>query len=356
MASMARDNRRRRVLNEEVRSASASSLGSSAAAPAADTPRYGEQASIEHHPQITDFIPRRKRAVLTTLALGAGVAAGAQLFAHNAAAVASVVPGVMPQQVARQLAEGVVAWSSAVALLLAAALARITFSLRRHRVNDVRGRYRVWRWIAGGAMLASVNAVVGFHTVFARAAAEVTGWSLTTSAAEWWLAPAALVGGWVGMRLLFEIAESRSSVAMTLLGGVAYAAAAAGALGWAPSALGAWSGALAGALPLVGHAVFLAAMMIFARYVVLDVQGLIEHKPRAAKVKKPRAAKGPSASASATPAPAAKAAIAARTAVETWSGEGDEEEDEDNDEGDRYMSKSDRKRLRKQQLRQGRAA
>ena len=365
---MARDQRRRRVLNEERRSASevlAASASSSATA-GADAPRYGEQAGIEHHPQITDFIPRRKRAVLTTLAVGVGVAAGTQFVAQNAATLAAVLPGVPAQQVAGQLAHGIAAWVAAVGLLLVAALARIIYSLRRHRVDDVRGRYRVWRWIAAGSLVASLNAVVGAHQLVARAAAAVTGWSLTSSANEWWLAPLALVAGWIGIRLALEIAESRAALGLTTLAGATYAVAAAAALGWAPAALGVSAGALAGALPLVGHTLALAAMMVFARYVVLDVQGLIEHKPHrpaASAAKARRAAVKAAATTGATTPVAAPAAIGsasktAATAVKPTATAAsltdDDEGDADENAGDRRLSKAERKRLRK--MRQGRAA
>jgi hypothetical protein len=367
MASMARDQRRRRVLNEELRSASGALAASASthSAASADAPRYGEQAGIEHHPQITDFIPRRKRAVLTTLAVGVGVAVGTQFVAQNAATLAAVLPGVPARQVAGQLAHGVAAWVAAVGLLLVAALARIIYSLRRHRVEDVRGRYRVWRWIAASALVASLNAVVGAHQLVARAAAAVTGWSLTTSANEWWLAPLALVAGWIGVRLVLEIAESRAALGLTALAGMTYAVAAAAALGWVPAALGVSAAALAGALPLVGHTLALAAMMVFARYVVLDVQGLIEHKPHrpAASAAKARRAtvKAPATAAASTPVATAAASASAskptpttaKTAASASSWTEDEEDADDNS-GDRRLSKAERKRLRK--LRQGRAA
>jgi hypothetical protein len=209
-----------------------------------------------------------------------------------------------------------------------------------------------------------VNAVVGVHQFIARAAVAITGWSLTASGAEWWLAPIVLVAGWIGLRLVFEIAESRSACGLTLLAGISYALAAAGALGWSITALGASADALAGALPLVGHTLILAALMVYARYVVLDVQGLIEHKPRrpaasAAKARKPAAKTATPAAPAVTSAPAAKApspqpkpaAAASTAAAASWS---EADEDDEDESAGRRLSKAERKRLRK--LRQGRAA
>lgn len=367
--NLARDGRRRRVLHDEVRTASGLSVAGRTESSDAEAPRYGEQANIEHHPQITDFVPRRKRALLTTLAAGLGVAAGAEALSHFAASIASFLPGISAQAVDSQLAGGLAAWTSAVALLLVAALARITYSLRRHRVDDFRGRYRVWRWIGWAAMLASVNAVVHAHEFVSRVAVAATGWSLTAGGAEWWLIPLTVPAVWIAVRLVAELAEARGALAMTFLAVACYGVAAAGALGWAPAVLGSWADLLTRSLPLAGHVLALAGLMMFARYVVLDVQGLIEHKPRASSSER-QAAKAAKAAAKATakakakeektpattPAPAAKSNDRPGT-THAWRDADEEASDDEEDENDgQYISKSERKRLRKLQQRQSRAA
>jgi hypothetical protein len=345
---IARDGRRRRVLHDEVRThAGAQSSAAASSADAADAPRYGEMASIEHHPQISDYVPRRKRAVIATLVGGASVAAAAAATMHFAPTIAAAIPSATAEQIADQLAGGAIAWTSAVALLAIAGLARLVHSLRRHRVDDTRGRYRVWKWIVGGSIAASVNAVVGLHTIVAATAVAVTGWSLTAGGAEWWLAPVGIVAAWIAFRLVLETAESRSTVAFGVVAAICYAVAAAGALGWTPAPLADWTAALTIAVPLVGHAFALAAMMVFARYVVLDVQGLIDHAPRAAKpAKKPKTVETP-ATVAMTSAPATSPRREAEPAAESW----DESDDGATDDDGQYLSKSDRKRLRKQQRR-----
>jgi hypothetical protein len=346
-SSMARDGRRRRVLNDEVRAASGISLAAGAAAADPNAPRYGEQAGVEHHPQVTDFVPRRKRALLAMLTATLGAAAAAQALMQFAPQVASAVPG-MTAEASEQLAGGMTAWVSAMALLAAAGLARVIYSLRRHRVDDYRGRYRVWRWVGWTAMAASFDAVVGLHHVAAAAANTATGWSLTAGGAEWWLAPAVLVGGWIFVRMALDMAESRRSLAPTLAGAACYGLAAAGVLGWSPAVLGDSAGVLVNSLPLAGHAFVLAGLMSFARYVVLDVQGLIDHAPRrTAKPKK--AKKADSESAAADQAPAATLPLRQATAAiqrAEWT-DGDDDQDDD-DASPRRLSKADKKRLRKQ--------
>jgi hypothetical protein len=352
---MARDNRRRRVLNEEARSASGLNLATFAGGAAdADAPRYGEQANVEHHPQVTDYIPRRKRAVIVTLLAGLSTAAGAEALVHFADSVAAAIPGTTAVEFSGRIASGAVAWASAIILLLCAALAKLIYSLRRHRVNDYAGRYRVWRWIVWGAVLSSINSVIQIQDVIARIAVAASGKSLTATGAEWWIAPLALVGGWIFIRLVLEIAESRLSLVVMLLAAACYVTAAAAALGWSPATLGAWSDSLTFALPLVGHTIALAGLMIFARYVVLDVQGLIEHKPRPAKVRTDKTAGAAAAvklaasTAAGNPVPSGARPTAEAKPSSSAASPSSDEDDEDGDAAGRKLSKAERKRLRRQ--------
>ncbi|MCA9258496.1 MAG: hypothetical protein KDA61_04820, partial [Planctomycetales bacterium] len=188
----ARGGRRRRVLNEEFLSASSIMIANHLDADESPVqiPRYGEQANIENHPQITDFVPRRRRALLLCGALGLGTAVGGQLVVHESTSLAAHLPGVSSESLASAFGAGPVTWVSAVYLLLAAGAARLLYTLRRHRVDDYRGRYRVWRWASYAALFASVDAVCGFHGVLGQILATTTGVRMTSIGAEWWLLPA----------------------------------------------------------------------------------------------------------------------------------------------------------------------
>jgi hypothetical protein len=347
---MARDGRRRRVLNDEARTASSLSLAAHTQAAEPDAPRYGEQASIENHPQITDYIPRRKRAVIVTLLAGLSVSAGAQALNYFARPIASSLPGSPSSQVLSDVAAGAATWTSAVALLLCAMLAKLIYSLRRHRVDDYAGRYRVWRWVVWGALLASVNATIGLGQTIAALCIAATGKSLTTTGAEWWMVPLALVGAWIGVRLIFEISESRSSFVMLVGAGACYVAAAVWTFGWSLDMLGPWAGAVLAGLPLAGHTLALAGLIIFGRYVVLDVQGLIEHAPRLVR-EKPKKQSEPAATVklAATPVatsakPMARVDSTPVAHDESWEAESDGHADEPG----RTLSKAERKALRRQ--------
>jgi hypothetical protein len=182
-------------------------------------------------------------------------------------------------------------------------------------------------------------------------AVTLTGMSVTAMASEWWLAPMALIGGWIALRLLLEIGESRTSLATMLVALACYGTAAAGALGWSPAVLGTWGDALTRALPLVGHTITLTSLLLFGRYVVLDVQGLIEHKPRpAAPVIKKKETESASKPAAALPAARPSAELKAVTphAAPRHDNRWADDEGDDEQETTRKLSKAERKRLRKQ--------
>ncbi len=333
---MARADRRRRVLNEEIRAAGSLSVSHSFSESTIDSPRYGEQANIENHPQVTDFVPRRNRVVLLTVLAGLLIAAAAESLDRYAGELSAWLPSLTTLEIAHGLANRLVAWGSAVVLLAVAAFVRITFMLRRHRVDDYRGRYRVWRLAAWMALALSLNAVVGLHGPISRALGEWTGWQLLVGHSGWWLAAAVLLGGWLLVRLVLDMAECRAALAIVMLAITCYmTAGVASAVPWSPEWLGAWSGLPGRSLPFFGHLLMLSAVMLNARYVVLDVQGLIPSRRQKSRmgVAKPQAAES-------SPPSAADESIDGI----------DSESDFAHDKKHR-LSKSERKQLRKQKAR-----
>lgn len=344
---MARADRRRRVLNEEVRAAGAASAAVRSSELPGDTPRYGEQANIENHPQITDFVPRRYRVVLLMVLACLTVSAAAEALVRYAGKLDELLPTLAMTETFERLAAGLVAWSSAVVLLVAAAFARAIFMLRRHRVDDYRGRYRMWRLASWLAVALSANAVVGLHEPVARVLGQLTGWQLLAGHAGWWLGAVVLVGGWLLVRLVIDMAECRGALMATILAVGCYATAGVAiAVEWSPEWLGAWSGLPARSLPLMGHVLMLAAVMLNARYVVLDVQGLLTRRTVKSRTSsaKPKAERSANQSAN-----AAVVASAKSNASTQWTngsapatGPGPK----------RRLSKAERKRLRKLKSRQ----
>lgn len=334
---MARSNGRwgrlRRVLNEDLSNSTAIYAGHDIDRTPGDTPRYGAGANIENHPQVTDYVPRRFRATALILGMGAGLGLIAETFARYSEALGGAF-GVTPAELTESLSDRLVVWTAAMALLIAAAYTRVIFLLKRHRLDDLRGRYRVWRQAGFFAVLLSANYVTSTHVLAARALSHITGMHPFGSDAIWWLVPTAFIGGWIMVRLILDAAESRLALSSFVLATVSFVGAAACAAGWTPidSQVGATS--LARLLPLAGCLLALAGTLLTARYVVLDVQGLVEHP-----LSEARSIAAPSRSA---------ANLQDDTEEEATAWTDGTEPDDDYSDDDRPLTKAERKRLRKQ--------
>jgi len=338
----ARMGRRRRVLKEEVLTASNPLREDLVCAPG-DTPRYGAGANIENHPQVTDLVPRKFRSIALVLAIGLSVGLLAELAAHYSEHLSSIVPAISATEITTVFANQLVVWTSAALLLVAACYARLIFSLRRHLVDDVRGRYRMWRTASWAAVALSLNTVVGGHTIVARTLGYFTPWSVLPENAGWWLAAAAIVGSTLLLKLIFDVAECRAAMFAYCLALGCFVVAGAGAAGWSPDWAASWPETMGRTLPLAGNLMLLVGSLLFARYVVLDVQGLIEHR---ATPKQPVALmQEPTEEVQFEED--TKAVVAGDS---TWV-DGSEGEREDESDGTRRLSKSERKRLRKQKNR-----
>lgn len=274
-----RTGRRRRVLNEEVLSASSSHVALRAvSAPRSNdphAPRYGEAASVENHPQITDFVPRRFStfAMVAALALLSTIALEAiHLYCGRVAAVlGSWATAPLDLTAAGSLA----AWLSAVLLLLACFTCLLVYSIRRHKIADDRGRYRIWLAASAACLLLSVASVAPWHRLLAAAAAHYTPWAALRESVFAWILLAGLPLGWIAVRVLADVCESKLATSALVMAIACYLTAVAGKLGWLPQ-IGPVNEPMATAgATLMGHWMLLLAVVGYARFVVLDAQGLI---------------------------------------------------------------------------------
>jgi hypothetical protein len=186
----------------------------------------------------------------------------------------------------------------------------------------------------------------------------------------WWLAIAGLPLAWIIFRTLRDVLECRLAATLWVAAIACYAAAAACYLGFVAVSGPRIETMLDASLTLVGHWLTLSAIVAYARYVVLDAQGLIPIRTRAKRAKKSEsAAEKKSTKASVLSAggyvskkPSAAQQAESNPKTKTWiDGSKPEPENYDDDgdddvtDGSRKLSKADRKRLRKQKM-QNRAA
>lgn len=363
-----RNGRRRRVLNEEVRSASSAqtarqSVASSDSATAA--PRYSDAAGVENHPQITDFVPRRYRTIGMLVASGTATVAVLGALHYFAPIVAEFagLPTLRPFDLSAP--GSIAAWVSAVSMIVASAACMLIYSIRRHRIDDFKGRYRVWLGACVACLAVSVNSVAGLHTIIAHSMRHITGWSILPNDAVWWLVIAGLPLAWIALRALLDVKQCRLATTFLLAALVCYATSAAGCFGFIPMPNGQNASLVTGASMLIGHWLVFTTIVTYARFVILDAQGLITVRQPAAKKEKQDNAKSESETKVAESKPTILSVVnyarnkTSRSDMasddDQWvdgrrperKSYGDYDEDEEASDGDSKLSKSDRKRLRK---------
>jgi hypothetical protein len=374
MVNLPGRDRRRRVLKDEVFSASNNyaNLRATSDDDARNAPRYSDAAGVENHPQVTDFIPRRYATIAMLVAVGAGLTtalAATQFFAipiANATGMRSLA------SIDLGSSGSIGAWLSAVVLLMASATCMLTYSIRRHRIDDFRGRYRVWFLASVACLAASANSVVGFHQVAADVLSHFTGWSALRDGAVWWMALAGLPLAWITVRAMLDVRESRMAAALFVAGLSCYAMSAVSYLGLTGIADPQTRSIAVGGTLLMGHWFVLASALSYARYVVLDAQGLITvHRPK--RTTKVEADKTTTETSAKPVAPVVSTVGISRSTIQTaktpadssrWVDgsrperkryQDDDETDDESSDGGSKISKADRKRLRKMKT-EGRAA
>jgi hypothetical protein len=360
-----RNGRRRRVLNEGFLSASSSHAARQALAAEAaglHAPRYSDAAGVENHPQVTDFVPRKYRTIVLMLLAGVSVAVVLGALHHFASTIATAagLPDVRPFDLAAP--SSIADWISAVVLLLASGLSLIVYSIRRHRIDDIRGRYRIWLGASLACLLMSSNSVIAAHNVISYALSHYTGWSALRASSAWWLLLAGPPLAWAGVRALLDVKECRLARLLLTASFACYAAAIACFLGLVSVVTPQSEALVTGIAVFLGNWFLFSTVVTYARFVVLDAQGLAT-KRRATPKKQPAKTQAQRETKPAVTQPTILSTVNFQRKSEStaksddrWvdgsrperkSYEDDADDDDGDDSGVRKLSKSDRKRLRK---------
>ncbi len=287
-----RDERRRKVLLDDsgAEGDRAPTPNNKAAKSDAIAKAYATAAVEETETRIADLIPTRPLGVVVLSLLGLTAIAAVQ-------ALYTFVPdwraalgeeGIAPFDVAQR--GSINSWLSAVLLAGSAAMSVLIYMIRRHKMDDYRGRYRMWLWAAAALVLASVNTVAGLHNALDAFVLQFAEKSLFTHLPGWSLVAVSFFGGIIGLRVLMDMWRSRgSSVALAAAGSIYAGAAALKIL--QPLSAQPMLATMVFALTLsLGHLALALALVVYGRRVLLEARGLLvvkkkQPKPKAAKPK-----------------------------------------------------------------------
>ncbi len=395
-----RDDRRRRVLREEnlveenTESAPKKSKASRKSA-AASTAAYSSSALRECQPLLLDVAPTRPWTLLVIFLLGASTVVGLIWLHAIAATWLPPAPFGSWDMFDASRPNSLVAWFSSSLLLAAAFYAVQVYLLRRHRLDDYRGRYRVWLWTAAFLVLASAAASTSVHEALNASLHILLGpriAHLGDRAALLLMAP--LAAAWF-VRLAVEMRNSTGGLIPLALSAAAYAVAVVLQTSLAPvDFLGGWFGPasapdtamtdialLVQGAGMASRMFFLFGILVYCRRVVLESQGLLTTAPRtksrqlaakkktaaaqrkkdaletpAAEKKKPAAEKTPVVDKKVTAPQPKLVASPKKTKPEAAPAVLPFEGQDTSQQGEASLSKAERRRLRKLKRRENRAA
>lgn len=247
---------------------------------------------MDEQPRLTDLVPTRRLAFFFLALVGLAAIAGLEgLYVWVPTLAVAGEGGRVP---AFDLAApgSLAVWLASMLLATASLGAVLVYLVRRHRVDDYHGRYRIWLWAAACWMLLSVDQTANLRTAFQQAMTRISGTPILGDGSLWAVIPYFFLLGAVGTRLLLDMRGCWFS-SVALVGAALACLASVGAhLGWILPDAGARTVMLGAGAKLLADLLLLLAMGLHARHVILDAQGLIQapkRKAPASRAKKPLA-------------------------------------------------------------------
>ncbi len=241
-----------------------------------------ELAKMNHQSRVTDLVPRRALPIVLGGLFGLALIAICLVLHH-------FLPRWAPSLAEPRLAAfdlessgSVAVWLSTMMLAKAAAVCWLIYSVRKHHPDDYQGRYRVWLWMALLASVMSLSATANLHLAFQHVVTQLSGWSLNLKPAAIWLGSLGLVIMAVGARVVVDARKSRATSTLLIAAMSFWVAAAVAEMGWLPvnpevSVL------VRQGCKMMGQLSLLVGVTLYARFMVLDAEGLLPAK--AAKTK-----------------------------------------------------------------------
>ncbi|MCE5302385.1 MAG: hypothetical protein LLF97_04645 [Planctomycetaceae bacterium] len=235
---------------------------------------YGDAAFLDRQLRLRELIPRGPVGLIFLLTT---VAAALALFEasygwtlHRGATVPSL------DLSAKGSLGG---WFLSLMLLSATAASLVIYSVRRHRLDDRHGRFRIWLWAAVISFLLAANEAVHLGGTIRDLIGVFHGVTLLDDRSIWWPLLYGVLTITVGSRMAFDMRGCRASGVLLLLAAVAYSFAVAGRWGWIAIQPNDANVLLRSGCELSGHWAFWASLVVFARHVTMDAEGLLPRPP-----------------------------------------------------------------------------
>ncbi|MCA9187456.1 MAG: hypothetical protein R3E01_04300 [Pirellulaceae bacterium] len=281
-----REDRRRRILREDLTATSAPTPSSSRSKKNASGRRYTKAALAELQPRVTDFLPLRTWTLTVVLLAGLiPIAALEVLFLHRSG-IRFWLRGAHVPSLNMDAHTSIVTWLSSMMLMFAALMALSAFNIRRHKVDDYRGRYGLWLWAAVTCLLASIDCTANVHVTIAEMLLRLAAPWVGTNPMLMWVSICGAFVSIIAVRVLIDMWPNRSACATMVLAMSFYMAAALLQLGKVDTGVEELTIAARSGAMLLGHYLVASSWMLFARGVFREAQGMGARKAKKTQARK----------------------------------------------------------------------
>jgi len=240
---------------------------------------------MQSQPRLTDLVPRRLVSYLLLLKLGLA-AIGGLIALYVWIPDLLHTPQGRPAMADLGNSGSLGNWLASLWLLAASLLAMIVYRVRRHKVDDYRGRYHVWLWAAACWFLIATDVSANLHQGLQQVMISLVHTRIAGDGSIWWVVPTLLLVGAIGSRLLIDMWSSRLSSLALILAAFAYLTALAGFFHVILVQAEVYQLLLVQGSVLGGHLLLAMSMGLHARYVILDAEGALPKRAVKKKAEK----------------------------------------------------------------------
>ncbi len=239
---------------------------------------YGTAEFLDEQWRLTDLVPLRLSTHFVILLAGTAIIAGLEMLYFVMPQVASMTTDGRVAAFDLDGEGSLAAWFSSTILLLSAATAILVFTVRRFRCDDYHGRYRVWIWAALVFVLMSIDEGGSLHEGFKELMTWTTGNRVFGDGSVWWVAAYFCLLGPIGSRLVADMRTCGTSTLALFAAAMCYVLAIAAQLEGVLPQSGARGVMLEEGAEMFGNMFLFLAMLLHARFVVLDAEGLLPNR------------------------------------------------------------------------------
>ncbi len=241
---------------------------------------YGTAEFLDEQWRLTDLVPLRLSTYLLILLAASAIIAGLEMLYYVMPQIDSMTTDGRVAAFDLDGEGSLAAWFSSTTLLLAAAVAMVVYTVRRFRRDDYHGRYRVWIWAALVFLLMSIDEAGSLHEGFKELMTWTTGNRVFGDGSVWWVAAYFCLLGPIGSRLVADMRTCGTSTLAMFAAASCYVLAVVAQLEGVLPQSGARGVMLEEGAEMFGNVFLLLAMLLHARFVVLDAEGLLPERRR----------------------------------------------------------------------------